>query len=127
MRLLSQCKNNEGFQIVHLLRFETKSKLLNTIMKTFVGEKPMLCQTEMDHHLQYTKKNLLLFHKIVVGFSVSSSQKKPLLLLPGLLGCWPCRFGTKTQSISDHFPLLVCSVTIISKTSHKKLDHFDQN
>ena len=28
----------------------------------------MLYQIEIDHHLQYTKKNLLRFHKIVVGF-----------------------------------------------------------
>ena len=28
----------------------------------------MLYQIEIDHHLQYTKKNLLLFRKIVVGF-----------------------------------------------------------
>ena len=37
------------------------------------------------------------------------------------------RVFQKTQSISDQVPLLVCSVTIISKTSLKKLDHFDEN
>ena len=37
------------------------------------------------------------------------------------------RVFQKTQSISDQVPLLVCSVTIISKTSPKKLDHFDEN
>ena len=37
------------------------------------------------------------------------------------------RVFQKTQSISDQVPLLVGSVTIISKTSPKKLDHFDEN
>ena len=37
------------------------------------------------------------------------------------------RVFQKTQSISDQVPLLVCSVTIISKTSPKKLDNFDEN
>ena len=37
------------------------------------------------------------------------------------------RVFQKTQSISDQVLLLVCSVTIISKTSPKKLDHFDEN
>ena len=40
---------------------------------------------------------------------------------------WTVGCFTKTQSISDQVPLLVCSVTIISKTSPKKLDNFDEN
>ena len=37
------------------------------------------------------------------------------------------RVYQKTKNISDHFALLVCFVTMISKNCPKKLDHSDQN
>ena len=60
------------------------------------------------------------------------------MILPHFLICFTITTGSgkffpklgcvkKNKSIPDHVPLLVCSVTIISKTSPKQLDHVNQH
>ena len=72
---------------------------------------------------------MIFFNHCVVDFYLVFLMAKVNIILKckKIFNGTQVRVFQKTQSITDQVPLLVCAVTIISKTSPKKLDHFDEN
>ena len=89
--------------------------------------RPMQCIKQFNNSLSHVPTQARRFRdEGAEGEDVDGSL---YCLYTFLISRWLVRSRVfhKTQSISDQVPLSVCAVTIISKISPKKLDHFYEN